>query len=107
MMSNTELIAALAGSSVLSAVVTAFATRSPSMLKEFTKSYTDVVKRLAMVESRVDRLGDQLGAEREEHGKTRGLLAVARHALRSIMNWDRAGREGPLPEPPAEVLAGE
>jgi hypothetical protein len=107
MMSNVELIAALAGSSVLGAIVTAVSSRSPSMLREFTKSYTEVLDRVATLEARVDTLSDALGLERKEHGKTRGLLAIARHALRTIMNWDRAGREGPLPEPPAEVLAGE
>jgi len=104
MMTNAELISTMGGSSVLTVAITAWATRRPNMLKEFTKSYTEIVDRVANLEAKVDQLGDALGIEREEHSKTRWLLALARHTLRIIIMWDRNGREGPLPKPPSEVL---
>jgi hypothetical protein len=112
-----EIIIALLGSNALSAGVTAWATRRPSMLGAFTQAYVQLAARVAQLEKRVTELDGKLDAEQEAHDETRGKLVLERDAhvvttgklrrllawVRLVLAWSESDRSDLFPEVPVDV----
>ncbi|MDV6975346.1 hypothetical protein [Mycobacterium intracellulare] len=104
MITPVEWAGLVAGSSVLSAAVTAVASRRPSMAKVFAENYRDVVERLAKVETRLDTVERERDAERQEHSVTKEMLRVALRWIREAVAWATGPRHTEFPPPPPELL---
>ncbi|MGB5794442.1 MAG: hypothetical protein WBH51_01470 [Mycolicibacter algericus] len=103
-MTTAEVIAALAGSSVLSSAITAVVMRRPAMVEAFTESYGKLAQRVTTLEGKVSTLEAALDSEKGEHSKTRDLLRLALRHIRDILAWGAGDRTGPLPDPPEGIL---
>jgi len=104
MMTPAEWVSLAAGSSVLSAAVTAVAARRPSMAKVFAENYRDVVERLAKVETRLDTVERERDAERQEHGFTKEMLRSALRWIREALAWAAGPRLTEFPPAPPELM---
>ncbi|QFG08421.1 membrane protein [Mycobacterium phage Guanica15] len=99
-------IAALViGSPITGAAVAALLSRKRENFKALTEAYGTLIERVTGLETRVDTVETRLEAEKRGHEHTRGLLAIAMVFIRSVMNWGAGDRRGPMPVPPAELMA--
>ncbi|MCA2331645.1 hypothetical protein JF714_14455 [Mycobacterium avium] len=104
MITPVEWAGLVAGSSVLSASVTAVASRRPSMAKVFAENYRDVVERLAKVETRLDVVERERDAERQDHGQTKEILRAALRWIREAVAWAAGPRHTDFPPPAPELM---
>lgn len=103
-LTTADVVGLLAGSSVLSASVTALVARRPSMAKVFAENYRDVVERLTKVEARLDTVEKELDSERRDHGITRESLRTALRWVRESVAWAAGPRHTEFPTPPVELM---
>lgn len=103
-MSAAELVAMLAGSSLLTALITALLSRRRDNFKALTEAYGALIERVTTLETRLDTVEGNLDNEKRGHEHTRSLLAVAMVFVRTVMNWGAGDRRGPMPVPPAELM---
>ncbi|MFA4083695.1 hypothetical protein ONA92_18525 [Mycobacteroides salmoniphilum] len=102
-MGTGEVIVALAGSSVLSAVVTKLLGRRSDALTALTAAYSALAKRVADLEANQALIEGKLGSERQAHEGTRRVLHIALGYIREFRAWAAGDRRDPMPEAPADV----
>lgn len=102
-MGTGEVVVALAGSSVLSAVVTKLLSHRSDALTALTVAYGTLAKRVADLEASQAVVEGKLGSERQAHDGTRRVLRIALGYVREFLDWAAGDRSDPIPEPPVEV----
>ncbi|ASR85234.1 hypothetical protein I5H06_gp70 [Mycobacterium phage SirPhilip] len=105
-LSANEIVTLLAGSSLLTAFVTALLSRRRDNFKALTEAYGALIERVTGLEGRLDSVEGKLDVEKRGHEHTRSLLSIAMVFIRSVMNWGASDRLGPMPVPPAELMQG-
>lgn len=97
-----EVLAALAGSTALGAVVTKLLGRRGDVLKVLTDAYGTLAKRVTDLEARLDVAEGKLAGERLAHDATRSALRSALDYIRGVLVWGEH-RYGRMPNPPSEL----
>ncbi|ASR84785.1 hypothetical protein SEA_HURRICANE_34 [Mycobacterium phage Hurricane] len=113
-LSPAEWVTIASGSSLLTGLGVNLLTRRRDNFSALTEAYGTLIERVAGLETRLDTVEGKYDAEREAHDRerdahahTRSLLSIAMVFIRNVMNWGAGDRVGPLPVPPAELMAGE
>ncbi|AFN37729.1 hypothetical protein FGG44_gp34 [Mycobacterium phage MacnCheese] len=109
-----EWVSIAAGSSLLTGLAGNLLGRKRDNFSALTEAYGTLIERVTGLETRLDTVETKYDAERAAHDKerdahahTRSLLSIAMVFIRNVMNWGAGDRVGPLPVPPAELMAGE
>lgn len=93
------------GSPITGAVTVALLARKRENFKALTEAYGTLIDRVSGLEARLDTVEQKYDDEKRGHERTRGLLAMAMLFIRTVMNWGAGDRGGPMPVPPAELMA--
>ncbi|AIW03020.1 hypothetical protein MURUCUTUMBU_33 [Mycobacterium phage Murucutumbu] len=93
------------GSPITGAAVAALLARKRENFKALTEAYGALIDRVSGLESRLDTVEQKYDDEKRGHERTRSLLAIAMLFIRTVMNWGAGDRTGPMPVPPAELMA--
>ncbi|QXO13958.1 hypothetical protein SEA_ILLUMINE_33 [Mycobacterium phage Illumine] len=93
------------GSPITGAAVAALLARKRENFKALTEAYSALIDRVSGLETRVDTVEKKYDEEKRGHERTRALLAIAMLFIRTVMNWGAGDRTGPMPVPPADLMA--
>lgn len=100
----SELVGAIAGSSLLSSAATAFFSRRRDTFAVFTKAYETLAVRVTALEVKLASVEENLSAEKTQHEHTKSLLRLALEHIRLVIAWGASDRVLPLPTPPRELM---
>jgi len=113
-----EIIAIVAGSNVVTALVThllqrGFTKRSvkvdefKAITDEWNELHSELKVRVSTVEASLQQEREAHEMERASHAETRRLLRIAIEHIREVVTWSVGDRSVPIPEPPAELMEAE
>ncbi len=103
-MNAAEVIALIAGSSLLSSIAVALLARRNDTFSKFTEAYGKLAGRVTDLEVRLETVEGQLNTERQQHSRARELLRVSLRHIRDVIAWGIGDRQRPLPTPPVELF---
>lgn len=113
-LTSAELITLVSGSSVVSAVIGAWASRKAARAEvEITRfeaittaldtRIKDLKDQLDEVKRDLNQLRSEYDREVDKHRKTRSHLQVAIDHIRDWLNWSRSDKSAPHPQVPQEL----
>jgi hypothetical protein len=96
-MGAQEIVALVAGSTLVTAVITSLLSRKRDDFASYTQAYKAVIERVKELEVGVANIEKELRAERERHERTYLLLRETVLYLQAVVKWDAAGRPDGMP----------